>query len=153
MKAARCRRQRGSRALSVCAGGIPSTRLGLARLFQASTTPNHRAPGLWNRFLQWLQATAGGFLLAPLVWFPRLTPLVTRTLMKLTLTGTVVAQEEKGALQEAVESAVGSLGRVKLRGSLQAGVTFTPDEARDRQIFGRLFDDRPNEPRLNGLSP
>lgn len=54
-------------------------------------TPNVRAPGPWDRFLQWLQATAGGLFLAPLVWLPRLTPLVTRTLMRLTATGTVVA--------------------------------------------------------------
>ena len=39
--------------------------------------------------------------------------------------------------------------RFKIYGWLESGVTFNPDEPKDRQNFGRLFDDRSNEPLLN----
>jgi putative OmpL-like beta-barrel porin-2 len=39
--------------------------------------------------------------------------------------------------------------RLKIYGSLDAGVTFNPDAPKDRQNFGRLFTDRANELMLN----
>ena len=39
--------------------------------------------------------------------------------------------------------------RVKISGWIDSGVTFNPDSPRDNQNFGRLFDDRANEPLLN----
>ena len=39
--------------------------------------------------------------------------------------------------------------RFKIYGWIESGVTFNPDDPNDRQNFGRLFDDRANEPVLN----
>jgi len=39
--------------------------------------------------------------------------------------------------------------RFKISGWIDAGVTFNPDSPQDNQNFGRLFDDRANEPLLN----
>src|SRR6266436_5697098 len=39
--------------------------------------------------------------------------------------------------------------RFKISGWIDSGVTFNPDSPRDNQNFGRLFDDRANEPLLN----
>ncbi len=39
--------------------------------------------------------------------------------------------------------------RVKISGHIEAGITANPDDPKDRQNFGRLFDDRANEPLLN----
>lgn len=39
--------------------------------------------------------------------------------------------------------------RFKIYGWSEAGITVNPDAPRDRQNFGRLFDDRSNEPLLN----
>ena len=39
--------------------------------------------------------------------------------------------------------------RFKISGWIESGVTFNPDSPRDNQNFGRLFDDRANEPLLN----
>ena len=39
--------------------------------------------------------------------------------------------------------------RLKLYGWLEGGITFNPDQPEDRQNFGRLFDDRSNEPLFN----
>lgn len=56
------------------------------------------------------------------------------------------------ALQEAIESVTGpESSRVQFRGHLQTSMTFNPDAPRDRQNFGRLFDDRSNDWRLNQL--
>ncbi|MDQ2824250.1 MAG: porin [Verrucomicrobiota bacterium] len=41
--------------------------------------------------------------------------------------------------------------RFKISGWIDSGVTFNPDSPRDNQNFGRLFDDRANEPMLNQL--
>jgi hypothetical protein len=41
--------------------------------------------------------------------------------------------------------------RVKISGHLEAGFTGNLDQPRDNQNFGRLFDDRANEPLLNQL--
>ncbi len=39
--------------------------------------------------------------------------------------------------------------RLKISGWIDSGITFNPDSPRDNQNFGRLFDDRANEPLLN----
>lgn len=39
--------------------------------------------------------------------------------------------------------------RFKISGWIDSGATFNPDDPNDRQNFGRLFDDRSNEPMLN----
>jgi Putative beta-barrel porin-2, OmpL-like. bbp2 len=39
--------------------------------------------------------------------------------------------------------------RLKLYGWVESGITFNPDQPNDRQNFGRLFDDRANEPLFN----
>jgi len=39
--------------------------------------------------------------------------------------------------------------RFKIYGWFDTGITFNPDSPRDNQNFGRLFDDRSNEPLLN----
>ena len=39
--------------------------------------------------------------------------------------------------------------RFKISGWIDSGITFNPDSPRDNQNFGRLFDDRANEPMLN----
>jgi hypothetical protein len=39
--------------------------------------------------------------------------------------------------------------RFKIYGWIDSGITFNPDDPRDNQNFGRLFDDRSNEPLLN----
>jgi hypothetical protein len=39
--------------------------------------------------------------------------------------------------------------RFKISGWIDSGVTFNPNSPRDNQNFGRLFDDRANEPLLN----
>jgi hypothetical protein len=39
--------------------------------------------------------------------------------------------------------------RFKISGWIDSGITFNPDSPRDNQNFGRLFDDRANEPLLN----
>src|SRR2546430_10580302 len=39
--------------------------------------------------------------------------------------------------------------RFKISGWIESGVTFNPDSPQDNQNFGRLFDDRANEPLLN----
>ena len=39
--------------------------------------------------------------------------------------------------------------RFKISGWIDSGITFNPDTPRDNQNFGRLFDDRANEPLLN----
>src|SRR5438552_3489568 len=39
--------------------------------------------------------------------------------------------------------------RFKISGWIDSGVTFNPDSPQDNQNFGRLFDDRANEPLLN----
>ncbi|MEP6604235.1 MAG: outer membrane beta-barrel protein, partial [Spartobacteria bacterium] len=41
--------------------------------------------------------------------------------------------------------------RFKISGWIESGITFNPDGPRDNQNFGRLFDDRANEPLLNQL--
>lgn len=41
--------------------------------------------------------------------------------------------------------------RFKITGWIDTGITFNPDSPRDNQNFGRLFDDRSNEPLLNQL--
>jgi hypothetical protein len=41
--------------------------------------------------------------------------------------------------------------RFKISAWIDSGVTFNPDSPRDNQNFGRLFDDRSNEPMLNQL--
>src|SRR5947199_4880719 len=41
--------------------------------------------------------------------------------------------------------------RFKISGWIESGVTFNPDSPRDNQNFGRLFDDRANEPLLNQI--
>ena len=41
--------------------------------------------------------------------------------------------------------------RLKISGWFESGVTFNPYSPRDNQNFGRLFDDRANEPLLNQL--
>jgi hypothetical protein len=41
--------------------------------------------------------------------------------------------------------------RFKISGWIDSGITFNPDSPRDNQNFGRLFDDRANEPMLNQL--
>src|ERR1700681_3647896 len=41
--------------------------------------------------------------------------------------------------------------RLKISGWIESGITFNPDSPRDNQNFGRLFDDRANEPLLNQL--
>ena len=41
--------------------------------------------------------------------------------------------------------------RFKISAWIDSGVTFNPDSPRDNQNFGRLFDDRANEPMLNQL--
>src|SRR6202163_2105583 len=39
--------------------------------------------------------------------------------------------------------------RLKISGWIESGITFNPDSPQDNQNFGRLFDDRANEPLLN----
>ncbi len=39
--------------------------------------------------------------------------------------------------------------RFTISGWIDGGITFNPDTPRDNQNFGRLFDDRANEPLLN----
>src|SRR5438128_690104 len=39
--------------------------------------------------------------------------------------------------------------RFKLSGWIDSGITFNPDSPQSNQNFGRLFDDRANEPLLN----
>ena len=39
--------------------------------------------------------------------------------------------------------------RLKIYGWVESGITFNPADPDDRQNFGRLFDDRSNEPLLN----
>jgi hypothetical protein len=39
--------------------------------------------------------------------------------------------------------------RFKISGWIDSGITFNPDSPKDNQNFGRLFDDRANEPLLN----
>ena len=39
--------------------------------------------------------------------------------------------------------------RFKISGWIESGVTFNPASPQDNQNFGRLFDDRANEPLLN----
>ncbi|MGI8481936.1 MAG: outer membrane beta-barrel protein, partial [Chthoniobacterales bacterium] len=41
--------------------------------------------------------------------------------------------------------------RFKISGWIESGITFNPAGPRDSQNFGRLFDDRANEPLLNQL--
>jgi hypothetical protein len=41
--------------------------------------------------------------------------------------------------------------RFKIAGWIESGVTFNPDRPQSNQNFGRLFDDRANEPLLNQL--
>ena len=41
--------------------------------------------------------------------------------------------------------------RFTISGWIDGGITFNPDSPRDNQNFGRLFDDRANEPLLNQL--
>src|ERR1700737_527477 len=41
--------------------------------------------------------------------------------------------------------------RFTISGWIDSGITFNPDSPRDNQNFGRLFDDRANEPLLNQL--
>jgi hypothetical protein len=41
--------------------------------------------------------------------------------------------------------------RFKISGWIDSGITFNPDSPKDNQNFGRLFDDRANEPMLNQL--
>jgi len=41
--------------------------------------------------------------------------------------------------------------RFTISGWIDGGITFNPDIPRDNQNFGRLFDDRANEPLLNQL--
>jgi hypothetical protein len=42
--------------------------------------------------------------------------------------------------------------RFKITGWIDSGITANPDSPRDNQNFGRLFDDRANEPMLNQLA-
>jgi hypothetical protein len=42
--------------------------------------------------------------------------------------------------------------RFKISGFFDTGITFNPDSPRDNQNFGRLFDDRANEPLLNQVT-
>ncbi len=64
----------------------------------------------------------------------------------------IPAQDEPGPLQDALESLVGeSLSRVRIHGHAQAGYTFNAHQPTDRMNFGRLFDDRANDFRLNGV--
>ena len=39
--------------------------------------------------------------------------------------------------------------RFKISGWIDSGITFNPDSPQDNQNFGRIFDDRANEPLLN----
>src|SRR5438309_11370229 len=41
--------------------------------------------------------------------------------------------------------------RFTISGWIDSGITFNPDSPHDNQNFGRLFDDRANEPLLNQL--
>jgi hypothetical protein len=74
------------------------------------------------------------------------------------LTPALVAQsecpeeEKDGLLQEAIEHVFcHEFSRVKVSGYLYNGFTFNPSSPKDRQNFGRLFDDRANAYRLNQL--
>jgi hypothetical protein len=41
--------------------------------------------------------------------------------------------------------------RFKISGWIDTGITFNPDSPQSNQNFGRLFDDRANEPLLNQI--
>ena len=57
-----------------------------------------------------------------------------------------------GLLQDALEKMMcREFSRLAVRGYLHQGFTFNPDAPHDRQNFGRLFDDRSNDYRLNQL--
>lgn len=84
----------------------------------------------------------------PRVW----SSVFTITLAVLAMAHRSPAQDEPGPLQEAIESLLGeSLSRVKVHGHAQAGFTLNAHEPADRLNFGRLFDDRANDFRLNGV--
>jgi hypothetical protein len=62
------------------------------------------------------------------------------------------ANAEDGLLQDAIEKMMcREFSRLTVRGYLHQGLTFNPASPRDRQNFGRLFDDRSNDYRLNQL--
>lgn len=63
----------------------------------------------------------------------------------------VAVADSKGATQDAIK-ATAPESRLKFYGWLDAGVTFNPAGPSDRQNFGRLFDDRSNEPLMNQFS-
>src|SRR5262245_58124097 len=62
-------------------------------------------------------------------------------------------EEEKDALlQDALEKMWGlEFSRVAIRGVFQQSFTLNPDAPSDRLNFGRLFDDRANDWRLNQI--
>lgn len=61
-------------------------------------------------------------------------------------------EDEKGLLQDAIESMLGTeFSRVRISGLLQVGFTFNPDSPGDHQNFSRISDDRTNEPMLNQI--
>lgn len=77
--------------------------------------------------------------------------------MLLSAPGPILAQEaddeQDGILQDALESISGKeWSRLLIRGHIQASFTLNPDDPDDRQNFGRLFDDRSNDFRFNGLT-
>jgi hypothetical protein len=63
------------------------------------------------------------------------------------------AEETQGLLQRAIKDTVAGKWledhRINVSGHIEAGITGNFDDPRDRQNFGRLFDDRANEPLLN----
>lgn len=61
----------------------------------------------------------------------------------------VAAATLMSVAQAGVESASTPEPRFKVYGWFEGGTTFNPDDPQDRQNFGRLFDDRSNEPVFN----
>lgn len=78
---------------------------------------------------------------------------ITSLAVTLALLGSTVAPSPtKAGQEEAKATALPSPTpepRLKLYGWIDSGITFNPDTPRDNQNFGRLFDDRSNEPLLN----
>jgi hypothetical protein len=62
-----------------------------------------------------------------------------------TLTPDEEAARDKFTKQEETKS------RLAISGWVESGITFNPDSPKDNQNFGRLFDDRANEPLLNQI--
>jgi Putative beta-barrel porin-2, OmpL-like. bbp2 len=68
----------------------------------------------------------------------------------------LLAQTSDGSTKPAAQAAKGPTAwadTLKIGGYLQSGLTFNPDDPPDRKVsFGRLFDDRANQPLLNQLA-